>query len=132
MIIFATKLRIVMKKRLNWDAMGVFVSIACAIHCALLPLFLTSLPLLGINIIHNRLFEVIMIAIAFGVGLNALYHGYKNHHRSLLPVALFVGGMLFLIAKQIWHAQELLLLVPAVILIVTAHLVNYRSCRVSH
>lgn len=121
-----------MKKRINWDAWGVFVSIACAIHCALLPIFLTSLPLLGINIIHNQLFEVGMIAIAFAVGAQALYHGYKNHHHNRLPVLLFSGGMLFLLAKQVWHNAELFLLLPAVALIVSAHLINYRQCRVGH
>ncbi|HAL95914.1 MAG TPA: MerC domain-containing protein, partial [Chitinophagaceae bacterium] len=33
-----------MRFRINWDALGISASIACAIHCALLPLFLSSLP----------------------------------------------------------------------------------------
>ena len=57
-----------MKFRINWDALGISASIACAIHCALLPLFLTSLPLFGINIIHNLGFEIGMIVLAFGIG----------------------------------------------------------------
>ncbi|HWB24018.1 MAG TPA: MerC domain-containing protein [Chitinophagaceae bacterium] len=121
-----------MKKRFNWDAMGIFVSVACAIHCALLPLFLTSLPLLGINIIHNQAFEVAMIAMAFAVGARALYHGFKEHHHSILPITLFAAGMLCLLAKQIWHKEELLFLIPAVVLIVTAHLFNYKSCKIGH
>lgn len=121
-----------LKKRVNWDAMGVIVSIACAIHCALLPIFLTSLPLLGVNIIHNQLFEVVMIAIAFAIGAQALYHGFKKHHRNILPIALFISGMICLLAKQVWHTSELLFLVPAVLLIVSAHLINYRHCRVAH
>lgn len=75
---------------------------------------------------------MVMIAIAFAVGANALYHGYKNHHRNRLPVLLFAAGMLFLLAKQVWHEAELFLLLPAVILIVSAHLINYRQCRVGH
>jgi len=106
--------------------MGIATSILCAIHCALLPLFLTSLPLLGINIIHNKAFETIMIIIAFAIGSNALYHGFKKHHGKMLPLVLFAGGMLFLVAKQIWHNVELWLLLPAVVCIVAAHFVNYR------
>ena len=45
-----------MATKINWDIMGIATSVACAIHCALLPLLLTSLPLFGINIIHNIVF----------------------------------------------------------------------------
>lgn len=112
--------------------MGVIVSVACAIHCALLPIFITSLPLLGVNIIHNQLFELVMIIIALVIGAQALYHGFKKHHRNILPIALFISGMACLFAKQVWHNAELLFLVPAVLLIVSAHLINYRHCRVAH
>ncbi|MEO7446128.1 MAG: MerC domain-containing protein, partial [Ferruginibacter sp.] len=64
-----------MAVKLNWDGLGIATSLACAIHCAVLPLILTSLPLFGINIIHNSYFEWMMIALAFGVGIYSLYHG---------------------------------------------------------
>ena len=51
--------------KMNWDALGISASIACAIHCAILPLFLTSLPVFGIEIINNELFEISMIVLAF-------------------------------------------------------------------
>lgn len=54
--------------KINWDALGVTVSVACAIHCAVLPLVLSSLPLFGVNIIENQLFEFGMIGLAFAVG----------------------------------------------------------------
>ncbi len=116
-----------MKRRINWDALGIATSVACAIHCALLPLFLTSLPLLGVNIIHNKAFETMMIVIALLIGSNALYHGYKKHHQNIWPLLLFAFGMLFLIAKQVWHNAEIILLIPAVTFIVTAHFLNFRS-----
>ncbi len=119
-----------MKFKINWDALGITASIACAIHCAVLPLFLASLPLFGINIIENMAFEIGMIILAFVIGIYALWHGYKWHHHKKLPVVLFTAGMLCLVLKQIlldWHN---VLLIPAVILIITAHFLNYRFCRV--
>lgn len=115
-----------MKVKINRDALGIGASIACAIHCAILPLFLSSFSLLGINIIHNRYFEYGMILFAFLVGLLALRHGFVQHHRSYVPFLLFSAGMLFLLAKQYWHYYELFLLPFAVILIVTAHVCNLR------
>ena len=117
-----------MNVKLNWDGLGIATSIACAIHCAVLPLILTSLPLFGVNIIHNLFFEWSMIAIAFVVGAYSLFHGYNKHHHSLQPVIVFAIGFVFLAGKQFFHAHETYLLIPAVLLIVTAHYLNYRLC----
>ncbi len=119
-----------MKFRINWDALGISVSLACAIHCALLPLFMTSLPLFGVNIIHNNIFEAGMIVLAFAIGSGSLLHGYKKHHHSLIPLGIFFTGFLFLVTRQFFASHEAWLLIPAVILIIYAHLLNYRSCRV--
>ncbi|MEO5944885.1 MAG: MerC domain-containing protein [Ferruginibacter sp.] len=120
-----------MNIKVNWDGLGILTSLACAIHCAILPLIATSLPLFGINIIHNGYFEWGMISIAFVVGSYSLFHGYIKHHRSFLPIIVFTIGFLFLISKQFFAFLEIALLVPAVILIVTAHYLNYRLCQKS-
>jgi hypothetical protein len=115
--------------RINFDALGIITSIACAIHCAVLPLLLSSLPLFGINIINNNLFETGMILLALAIGIFSLWNGVHRHHRRLLPVVLFVLGISLLFAKQYFHHRFLLwLLVPAVILIISAHLLNYVYC----
>lgn len=118
-----------MLSKINLDAFGVTASILCAIHCAILPLLMASLPILGVNIIHNALFEYGMIALAFGIGTAALWHGFHRHHRRLTPWFLFIGGMIFLIVKQIWPVYELALLPFAVLLVIGAHGLNYRWCR---
>ncbi|MFN5422999.1 MAG: MerC domain-containing protein [bacterium] len=114
--------------KINYDALGIAASIACAIHCAILPILLTSLPVLGINIINNIWFEIGMILLAAAIGFYSLRHGYIKHHHKKLPVVLFAVGILLLIVKQIFHAQQLLFLIPAVALIISAHLLNFREC----
>ena len=120
-----------MNFKINWDALGIFTSVACAIHCALLPVILTSLPVFGINIIHNSFFEWGMIALAFVVGAYSLYHGYKKHHQNLRPVLIFSLGFVFLILKQVFHDYEPWFLSVAVTLIISAHYYNYRLCHLS-
>jgi hypothetical protein len=120
---------IISNRKINWDALGIAASVACAIHCALLPLILTSLPLFGINIINNLSFELFMILLAFCVGAYSLYHGWKKHHHRWLPFIIFSSGMLFLFGKQVWHEYQLFFLIPAVSFIVTAHYLNYSFCR---
>ena len=116
----------VMNIKLNWDALGIGTSIACAIHCALLPVLLTTLPVFGINIIHNSVFEWGMIGLAFVVGSYSLFHGYAKHHRSLTPVFIFSAGFMFLVLKQFFHPVANWFLIIAVPLIIGAHYYNYR------
>lgn len=119
-----------MKFKINWDAFGIAASVACAIHCAVLPLILSSLPLFGINIIENQGFEFLMIALAFIVGVYSLYHGRKKHHHSYYPMLLFAVGIGLLFIKSVLHSHSLMLLLPAVSLVVIAHYLNYNLCRV--
>ena len=119
-----------MKFKINWDAFGIAASVACAIHCAVLPLILSSLPLFGINIIENQGFELLMIALAFVVGVYSLYHGRKKHHHSFYPMVLFAAGISLLFIKSMLHSHSLMLLLPAVSLVVIAHYLNYKLCRV--
>ena len=118
-----------MPGKINWDLLGIGASVLCAIHCAILPLALVSLPILGVNIIHNPSFEYGMIALAFVVGTLALLHGFRHHHRHPGPWLLFTAGLLLLVAKQVWHQYELRILPFAVILVIAAHVVNYRLSR---
>jgi hypothetical protein len=118
-----------MRSKINWDALGITTSLACAIHCAVLPLMLTSLPIFGINIIDNVSFEYLMILLAFVIGVYALYHGYRKHHHNPAPLLVFCIGMILLFLKQVLHTWQLWFLVPAVVTIVSAHYVNFRLCR---
>jgi hypothetical protein len=119
----------VMNRKFNWDLLGVTASLACAIHCAILPLLITSLPLFGLELIDNIRFEYLMIVLTLVIGIVSLWHGYRRHHHSLTPILLFMTGILLLFAKQRWHDYQLLFLPFAVLCIVVAHVINYKSCR---
>ncbi|MEJ7681524.1 MAG: MerC domain-containing protein [Segetibacter sp.] len=119
-----------MNFKINWDTLGIATSLACAIHCALLPLIFTSLPVFGINVIENIAFEIFMVVLAFAIGIYSLYHGYKKHHHNLLPIIIFTAGIVSLVLKLFFVEYENWLLIPAITGIVTAHLINYRLCRI--
>lgn len=106
--------------------MGMVTSVACAIHCMILPVIVTSLPVFGINIINNILFEWMMIGIAGIIGSLALAHGYRRHHRDRRPLLIFAAAFIFLILKQVFYQQELFFLIPAVAMILYAHMINFR------
>lgn len=116
--------------KINWDVLGVAASLACAIHCALLPLLFTSLPIFGINVIENTVFEIIMVVLAFAIGICSLYHGWKKHHHNLVPIIVFLLGFIFLVLKLFFVEYENWLLVPAVTGIISAHIMNFRACKI--
>jgi hypothetical protein len=121
-----------MKWKLNLDNLGIATSILCAIHCAVLPLLFTSLPLLGINIIENKYFEMGMIGIALIIGYTSLGNAYATHHKSKLPIVVFTIGGICLIAKEFLPHNGLpfwLLLAIAVAGIIGGHIINYQKCR---
>ena len=117
-----------MRIKINWDGLGIITSIVCAIHCGVLPFILPALSLFGVNIIHNTMFEWSMIVMAFSVGLYSLYHGFIKHHHSFLPAIYFFAGFSFLVLKQFFLNIESILLLIAVVLIISAHMMNYRLC----
>jgi len=118
-----------MKVKINWDRLGITTSVVCAIHCGLLPVILPVLPLFGVNIVHNSLFEWAMITLAFGIGCYSLYHGFIRHHHSYRPITIFLIGFVFLVLKQFFHSQEYIFLSIAVPLIISAHFINIRLCK---
>ena len=113
-----------MNIKLNWDGIGIAASILCAIHCAFLPVLASVLP--ALSGVHNLVFEWGMIALAFAVGVYSLRHGYRRHHHSNWPFYLFGLGFALLITKQFFHDVEIFFLIPAVILIVSAHFRNFK------
>ncbi len=121
-----------MKWKLNLDNLGIATSLLCAIHCAVLPLLFTSLPLLGVNIIENNYFESGMIALALIIGYISLGNAYATHHKSKTPLAIFTLGGICLIAKEFLvhdSAPFWLLLAVAIVGIVGGHIINYKKCR---
>ena len=73
------------------DRLGMFVSIACAIHCMLLP-FLTIFSTLGVvSMIQSFWFEWGIVVLAIIIACKALGSGIRIHKNSL-PLILAVLG----------------------------------------
>ena len=61
------------------DKIGMVASIACAIHCASLPLALTILPLIGVEFLSNQWFEIGMICLSVTMGTWSMLSTYPLH-----------------------------------------------------
>jgi len=110
------------------DNIGMTASVLCAIHCAVVPLLITSLPLLGLGFLANPWFEWSMITFAVIVGFYAIGISYFRSHRRLLPAGLLLGGFLIIIAGHLYvtNMREAIIVPVGGLLIAAAHFFNYK------
>jgi hypothetical protein len=110
------------------DSAGMTASVLCAIHCAIVPLLITVLPLAGLGFLANPLVEWSMIIFALVVGTYAIGSSYVRTHHKRLPLVLLIAGFLVIIAGHLfvdgWH--EALVVPLGGLLIATAHFFNLR------
>jgi hypothetical protein len=115
--------------RSRLDVIGIGASLVCAIHCVVLPFFISSLPFLGIELLKNTVVETMIIGLSLVVGCLALLTGYRRRHGRLWPVLLFAGGMMVLMSDTIWVTSTTLDMVGkalAAACIITAHAFNWK------
>ena len=125
------------KTTLNLDRIGMTASTLCAIHCALIPIFLTALPLLGLEFLANEWVEISMILLSVILGTFSLSISYRKQHHKLLPFLVLIIGFA-LIATG--HFAGLKSLEPILIplggfTVAAAHLVNWKlnnTCTHNH
>ena len=103
-------------------------SILCAVHCAIVPVLLTSLPLLGLGFLANPIIEWGMIIFALCIGVYAIGLSYFRTHHKWLPMMLLVLGFLIIITGHafITSWREAIVVPIGGLLIATAHFFNYR------
>ncbi len=110
------------------DNIGMTASILCAIHCAVVPIIITSLPLIGFGFLANPWVEWGMILFALCIGFYAIGLSYFKTHHKIFPFILMIGGFLIIIAGHLfvknWH--EAIVVPMGGLLIATAHFFNYR------
>lgn len=116
------------------DSIGSVGAMLCAVHCALLPVALALLPVLGLGFLASAGFEMGFVGFATLLATASLWHGYRGH-RAYHAFALLVPGLVGLwsgILVPALHESRLSHAVAMSIggsLVAAAHLVNLRLSR---
>jgi len=117
------------------DNIGMTASTLCAIHCALVPIFITVLPLIGLGFLANPWFEWGMIILAFIIGISSISSSYFRMHKRWLPLLLLSIGFTVIILGHLFITGWLEgIIVPlGGFTIAMAHFINYKyvgACKV--
>jgi MerC mercury resistance protein len=113
------------------DRAGLTASLACAVHCALLPIALAALPALGLAWLDSPWVDWGMVALALAIALTAHRGGYRVHGRCL-PAGVAITGIAIIIGTVCvlkGSASQHYIQASGAAMIAGSHLLNHRFCR---
>ena len=121
------------------DKAGMIASITCAIHCMIMPLVVTLLPIFGLSLFATEEFEWILLMVSAMLGVTSLCFGFKKH-KSFRAFSFLGIGLTFLVIGRLAHEHVshfrvftfdiyLLFLVAGAILVALSHWLNNKLCK---
>ena len=116
------------KRHSKLDHIGITASTLCALHCAIVPLMFTFLPLAGLSFLTHPLFEWSMIALALSLGVASIFMSYFRTHRRALPLLVLLAGFALIILGHIYLRgwMEAIVMPVGGLTIALAHFLNYK------
>lgn len=105
------------------DAYGASLSFLCALHCALHPLLLAVLPLVGLGFFLDERLEWVFLAGAILLATGTLVSGWR-HHRQPYALPLLGLAVTLLVLGHLVEPYEVPLAVAGALGIMSAHLLN--------
>jgi hypothetical protein len=115
------------------DRAGVAVSCLCALHCALLPVAVAALPMVGLGLLAEEGSEAALIGTSAALGTISLGLGFRRHRSGRALAVLAIGvGMIALGRFAEARAADALGMIAVVsggLAIAGSHLLNRRLCR---
>lgn len=116
------------------DKFGMTASTICAIHCAIVPVLITTLPLMGLGFLANPWVEWGMIILALMLGISSIAVSYFKVHRRPLPIVLLLAGFSAIAIGHLFVSWMEAIIVPlGGLTIAAAHFLNNKyagECRV--
>jgi len=121
------------------DKAGMIASITCAIHCMIMPLIVTLLPIFGLSLFATEEFEWMLLMVSAMLGVTSLCFGFRKH-KSFRAFSFLGIGLTFLVIGRLAHEHVshfrvftfdiyLLFLVAGAILVALSHWLNNKLCK---
>lgn len=111
---------------------GMVISVLCAIHCMLTPVFLVALPWLGMVAHVDPFWEMVLVGSALVVTFVSLLSGYRSHRRRPALGLWVLAAGVYSVTFAIGHSEDafgITLMVSGSIALSGAQLLNLRYWR---
>ncbi|MEO7718801.1 MAG: MerC domain-containing protein [Capsulimonas sp.] len=119
--------------RIDLDKAGATASLACAVHCALMPIVITLLPLLARDFFADNRLEWAMLGLSALLGSSSLCLGYREHRkrRALLILSLGLTALVMgrILEERRFETAGVVGVVMGGFAVAAAHFVNRKLCR---
>ena len=112
------------------DRVGAWLSLSCAAHCMVAPLFLIVFPLAGLGRFVNHPIEGGLLVVSVGLAVGSLCWGFHIHRRG--RVLFVLGSALAMIATgRFWaeESHETILVTAGAVTLAAGHLLNRHLCK---
>ncbi|MEM9721589.1 MAG: MerC domain-containing protein [Bacteroidota bacterium] len=118
-------------RHINWDWLGFSASLACALHCALLPVLLTLSAFGSLYFLEAPIFEYSFIVLSFGIASFSLVQGYRKHHQRWDALSIAALGFICILLGQFSEGNMWEAIFSAIggSMVAIAHLINLRLSR---
>lgn len=116
------------------DRSAIGLSVVCLLHCLALPVALTMSPALAAYWFADESFHTMLVYVVLPTSIVAIGLGCKRH-RTFAVIAWGASGLLALTLAVVLgsallsEAGEKLLTMVGAVLVVVAHVQNFRLCR---
>jgi hypothetical protein len=113
------------------DRAGMWASALCAIHCIALPMLVTISAFSGLVFLDDPRVENVIITATILLGTCSLFPSYFKHHRKIFPMLILLFGFFLIgLSRFMVHVNEPVLVSAGAALVASAHLLNYRICKI--
>jgi len=121
------------KQTAIYRKLGFLLSVACLIHCLLLPIFLIFSPMIGHQFHMSVFSEMLIYSLAFIFGIISLNRDYRRH-KNTWPIILFIVGFIAVFLSHLFTVQAVIIifLLAGGICLVGGQMINFRLHRQFH
>jgi len=109
------------------DVLGIGVGLACAIHCALMPLILTSSVFAGSVFFSHWFLDLAFFLASLFFAFHSLLKSFGSVHRNPLPIVMACIGFAFISYVILTHDHsKVMWSVAGGLFLAAAHILNLK------
>ena len=118
----------IMKSALrNIDIWGTTTSLACAVHCAAMPVLLSTGILSSHSWVANPMFEFAILAVTALFIYNSIIKGYWAGKSSKVSFGLACIGLFLILTHHLFSQAGTIIIIIGGLLVALAHMLNLKQ-----